>query len=230
MFPALPRDWRGFSYLGGHDSASPVKKTKIAVFIDWQNVYNHAREAFGYRDQLPSIGSVSPLRIGQSLAAGAGRGAWGELVRVEVHRGLPAPRRQAVANKATIRQVRAWQKESELVHAVLQNLRYRTVAGEMVAEEKGVDVRLAINAVELMVDGRADLAIIFSHDTDLLPVVDVISRLRGSDCVETASWVSESHRKQLPPRPGVVNHALDHSVFRGAQDSTNYASKSYVAI
>jgi uncharacterized LabA/DUF88 family protein len=220
--PRPPSGLAGF-FLSTKDS---VKKTKVAVFLDWQNVYHHAREAFGLKDQPTRFGSISPFRIAQTLAARGGRGAWGELVRVEVHRGFPSPRRQPDANRAVTRQNTAWKAESPLVHPIFQNLRYRTVDGKVVAEEKGVDVRLAINAVEYAVTRECDLAIVFSHDTDLLPVVDVISKLRGSDCVETASWLSDSHRKQLPPRPGVINHGLGVEVFNGVEDSTDYLRAS----
>jgi hypothetical protein len=202
-----------------------MKKERVAVFLDWQNVYKHAREAFGLRDRPGPHGSVSPYRIATALASRAGRGAMGQLVRVEVHRGLPNARRDPRGHQAVNRQNKAWKSESELVHPIFQNLRYREVRGEMVAEEKGVDVRLAINAVECVVTNECDVAIVFSHDTDLMPVVNAISNLRGTDCIETASWISPDHRKRLPPQPDVLNHALEYEFYENVADLTDYGRK-----
>ncbi len=72
------------------------RSTRVAVFIDWQNVYKAAREAFGL-GQLPNErGNFSPFKLARVLAAGHGRGSAGELLRVEVHRGLPSSSRDPV--------------------------------------------------------------------------------------------------------------------------------------
>jgi hypothetical protein len=62
----------------------------VAVYIDWQNVYNGARRAFGLTAAPSEEGQVSPYRVAQLLAAGNGRGDEATLVRVEIHRGLPS--------------------------------------------------------------------------------------------------------------------------------------------
>jgi hypothetical protein len=85
--------------------------TRVAVFIDWQNVYKAAREAFGL-GQLPNErGNFSPFKLARVLAAGHGRGSAGELLRVEVHRGLPSSSRDPVGYGANRRQATAWVKE-----------------------------------------------------------------------------------------------------------------------
>jgi uncharacterized LabA/DUF88 family protein len=46
---------------------------------------------------------------------------------------------------------------------------------------------------------EVDHVIIFSHDTDLSSVVEVIARLKGPKAVEAASWVFDgSQRPRLP--------------------------------
>jgi hypothetical protein len=60
---------------------------RVAVFIDWQNVYKTAREAFELRAEPNERGNFSPFNLARVLAAGNGRGTAAELVRVEVHRG-----------------------------------------------------------------------------------------------------------------------------------------------
>ena len=88
LLPAvrLRPHWRGIFFMAG----SP---TRIAVFIDWQNAYKAAREAFGLRSLPNERGNFSPFKLARILAAGHGRGDAATLVRVEVHRGLPSSAR-----------------------------------------------------------------------------------------------------------------------------------------
>jgi hypothetical protein len=83
-----------------------------------------------------------------------------------------------------------------------------------------------VNAVEWSVSRRADVVIIFSHDTDLLPVVEAIRRIRGDRAVETASWTSEHYKKRIPPRGHVINHALRRPLFDTVEDLTNYGQQA----
>ena len=66
---------------------------------------------------------------------------------------------------------------------------------------------------------------IFSHDTDLIPAVAMISRITKSSHVETAAWTSPKFRKRLQTKPAVFNHALPESVFRKVETPINYAYK-----
>jgi hypothetical protein len=81
-----------------------ASRTTIAVFIDWQNAYRAARRAFALEGQGNERGNFSPLQLGRILAAGNDRGKTGQLVRVEVHRGLPNQRRDPVGHGANRRQ------------------------------------------------------------------------------------------------------------------------------
>jgi hypothetical protein len=52
------------------ESSAPPK---IAVYIDWQNAYKTAREAFGLWNMPNEHGNFSPYRLALILAAGNGR-------------------------------------------------------------------------------------------------------------------------------------------------------------
>jgi hypothetical protein len=75
---------------------------RVAVFYDWQNVYKTAREAFGWMNMPNEYGNFSPYQLARILAAGNGRGANGQLVRVEIHRGLPSQRTTGSATPLTV--------------------------------------------------------------------------------------------------------------------------------
>jgi hypothetical protein len=198
---------------------------RVAVFIDWQNVYMTARQAFGLERTPVERGNFSPYRVGLLLAAANGRGAAGRLIRVEVHRGVPAQHRDPLGYAANRRQVAAWEAESPgLVVPRLRPLRYRNAPTEPPVE-KGVDVALAVSAIEAMLTSRCDIAIVFSHDTDLLPVPEAIARLAGPDNVETASWTSSSFKQRLQPKAPVAHHRITQRIFEAVETPVNYARR-----
>lgn len=194
---------------------------KVAVFIDWQNTYKTAREAFGWTDYPNEYGNYSPYQLARILAAGNGRGSTGELISVSVHRGLPSQRHDPKGYAANRRQSAAWMKENpDLVVPRLRPLRY---SYDLVAREKGVDVELALAAVESSLTKMCDVAVIFSHDTDLVPVVDMLRRLKGQTCIETASWTSATFKQRLRTNPPVPHHDVSQAVFDKVEVRINYA-------
>jgi hypothetical protein len=67
------------------------------------------------------------------------------------------------------------------------------------------------------------VAILFSFDTDLLPVVETTCRLKDANHIETAAWESRDFRKRLRPVQGVHHHALSGAVFKRVETPVNYA-------
>jgi hypothetical protein len=201
--------------------------TRVAVFIDWQNVYKAAREAFGL-GQLPNErGNFSPFKLARILAAGHGRGSAGELLRVEVHRGLPSSSRDPVGYGANRRQATAWVKEGgSIVVPRLRPLRYPSRhATDRMPVEKGIDVQLALAVAETILTNVADVAVLFTHDTDLLPAVELIVRLKGSQRIETVSWSSGQFAQRLRELPGVYHHRISGKVFALVEEPVNYARR-----
>jgi hypothetical protein len=94
------------------------------------------------------------------------------------------------------------------------------------AVEKGVDVQLALGAVEWALDDESNIAIVLSHDNDLLPVPEAIDRLADASRVETASWVSPTYRQRLRPKGGVYHHEILKAVFDRVATPVNYARSS----
>ncbi len=89
--------------------------------------------------------------------------------------------------------------------------------------EKGIDVQIAIGALEAVLTEACDVAVVFSHDTDLLPAIEAIVRLRGPSAVETASWSSDRFPYRLRPKAAVAHHEVTEQVFRRVETSVNYA-------
>jgi len=104
----------------------------------------------------------------------------------------------------------------------MRPLRYQRYPAEPPVE-KGVDVALAVSAIEATLTGKCDIAVIFSHDSDLVPVPEAIARLVGADRVETASWVSRSFHQRLRPGVPVVHHSISQRIFEAVETPVNYA-------
>jgi hypothetical protein len=199
------------------------RSVRVAVFIDWQNVYRTARRAYRLEHLPGERGNFSPFRLGRLLAAANGRGIRGELVCVEIHRGLPSQKYDQIGYNANRRQETAWRAENpRVVMPKLRPLRYLNYPKEA-PTEKGVDVELAVSAIEATLRKRCDVAIIFSHDTDLLPVPEAIARLVGPGHVETASWASRSFQGRLRPRAPVIHHSISQKIFEVVETPVNYA-------
>jgi hypothetical protein len=203
------------------------RSTRVAVFIDWQNVYKTAREAFGLQDTPNERGNFSPFKLARILAAGNGRGTAGLLLRVEVHRGLPSSSRDPVGYGANRRQATAWVKEGgSIVVPRLRPLRYPSpYAVGRAPVEKGIDVQLALAVAEAILTNTADVAVLFTHDTDLLPAVEMVARLKGPRRIETASWGSGAFGQRLREVPGVHHHRISGKVFELVEEPVNYAHK-----
>lgn len=203
-----------------------TKPVRVAVFIDWQNTYKSAREAFGWKDYPNEYGNYSPYRLACLLAEGNGRLKNTDLVCVNIHRGLPSPKHDLQGYAANRRQAAAWMKENpSVVFPRLRSLRYGDDPDEA-PREKGVDVELALSAVERVLSAednkRCDVAVVFSHDTDLVPLVQMLARLKGTSCIETASWVAEGFYYRIRTDPPVYHHDLAREVFDWVETRVNY--------
>lgn len=197
---------------------------KVAVFIDWQNAYKAARDAFSLSGLPNERGNFSPYRLAQVLAGGRDRGSDGNLVRVEIHRGLPSNERDPVGYGANRKQAAAWMAENrEVVIPRLRSLRYDPDDPEAAPVEKGVDVAMAVGAVEQVLTNRCDVAVLFTHDTDIAPAVELLARIVAPSHVETASWRSHHFKKRLRPVPDVYHHSLSGTVFQQIETPVNYA-------
>lgn len=89
------------------------------------------------------------------------------------------------------------------------------------ARREGIDVQLAV--AEAILTDAADVAVLFTHDTDLLPAVEMVARLKGSRRIETASWSSGKFAQRLREIPGVHHHRISGKVFALVEEPVNYA-------
>ena len=208
-----------------------MPETRIVVFIDYQNVYHQARAAFGYEGgSNPNAGHVHPHKVGELLCdLGLSRDPGRGLGEVRVYKGLPDHRSGLDAQSYAARQVAAWTKTPG-VTVRTRPLDYFEVErkGRTVwkSQEKGVDVMLALDLVEMARTGALDTAIVFSADSDLLPAVEQVVGLGRR--VETATWEGPGvNRGPLRiPDCDLWNHRLNETHFSQVSDGTDYLAIS----
>ena len=158
---------------------------RIALFVDYQNVYKGARESFHPSDAPSSWGQVFPRALADLICARPQPPEDRTVVDVRVYWGRPSQERDPKGYAASRRQVAVW--EAQGVSVVTRTLRYRGSA--VPPREKGIDVSLAIDYVAGAVDGAFDVGIIFSTDTDLVPALEfVLERPHLGVTPEVAAW------------------------------------------
>ena len=197
---------------------------RVVVFLDYQNVYHRARDVFCAPDAAAREGQVDPLALGHLLA---GRVPGGRLAGVRLYRGCPSKRRDSRSYSAYRRQTaRQVSRGGGLVTVISRDLRYPPDWPRRAAQEKGIDVALAVDFVMMVARGECDAGILFSSDTDLVPALEAVLALRpeGPPACEVAAWVVPGVRpKSLSVRAVYVRrHLLAEAEYRSVADSTNY--------
>ena len=89
--------------------------------------------------------------------------------------------------------------------------------------EKGIDVALSVDYVSFAVQGKFQIGVIFSMDTDLAPALEFVKNLNDPAIIPaTAAWSGGSAVSQINV-PGVWCHHLLHEDYQAVHDPTNYA-------
>lgn len=199
---------------------------RVVIFIDYENMYQCARNAF---DNVS--GHFLPWALGERIVEIRNANPSTErstLHQVRVYRGLPDSRRQPKANAANQAQTAAWKEacpEPTNLYVYRRPLQYppQWPKSGGAPREKGVDVALAVDLVQLTYQGGFDVAVVCSHDTDLSPALDVV-RMASTASVhlEVASWAKRNRISYSsdPNKPWC--HRLRKSDFDSVKDMKSY--------
>jgi hypothetical protein len=197
---------------------------RVCVFLDWQNVYHCARESFDLTRGPATAGQVDPVALGRLLVA---RIPHGVLTEVRIYRGRPSRRRDPRSFAAFRRQTEAWRRTGGLVSVIARDLRYLGDWPARRAEEKGIDVALAVDFVLMAARGDYDVGVLFSSDTDLVPALEAVIELRPGEmpACEAAAWAPPAGRARvLSVRHAQLRqHLLKQLDFQAVADETDYA-------
>jgi uncharacterized LabA/DUF88 family protein len=151
-----------------HISKDPPQQTAVSLgyemvvaFIDGQNLYHAALESFGYTYPNFDIKSLSQ-RICQTQS-------W-ELNQVRFYTGVPDKSDNPLWNHFWVAKLRvmSWQQVVIFSRSLrYRNQRIKLADGKehtfLVGEEKGIDVRIAIDVIRMAHHKEYDVALIFSQ-------------------------------------------------------------------
>jgi uncharacterized LabA/DUF88 family protein len=149
-------------------------------------------------------------------------GVFRYLKQARVYIGRPDASKEPKTYSAHMKQCVAWQKAGvEVVHRAL---RYPPTWPNLKAEEKGIDVALAIDFVAMAIDGEYEMGVIASTDSDLKPALEYVQNKCKSKCrVQAAAWISPRTSSTLYTAGSTLwCHRLDKTDYDSVADLTDY--------
>ncbi len=178
---------------------------RAVVFVDGQNLYHAAREAFGY-----TYPNYDVLTLAWTICHEKG---W-TVTQTRFYTGIPDLDDDARWHGFWSAKLGVMGRQG--VHVFSRSLRYRhrtvrlpdgTSQSVLVGEEKGIDVRIALDVISLAHRGAYDVAVILSQDQDLSEVaqeIRLIAREQGRWIKITCAFPSSPtsrNRRAASTRP-----------------------------
>lgn len=192
---------------------------RVFVFLDYQNIYRRARDAFHLTHEPHWEGQVHPYGVAYELCRRSEEWRTRQLAGVRVYRGLPNARMDPQGNAACLRQLAFWESLPK-VEAVKRPLQYPPPGSRREVREKGIDVQLAIDVVMGAINNRYDCAVVFSADTDIIPALEAVVEIKGRKSVEVATW--EGCSRIGSKKEKIWCHYLDRKTYEQVADRHDY--------
>jgi hypothetical protein len=204
----------------------PQVKRAVA-FFDGQNLFYAVKEAFGYR-----YPNYEPSTLAAKLCADRG---WA-LAQTRFYSGIPDRRDDVFWNHFW--ENKLLQMGRAGTYTFTRKLRYRNQTVRLpdgselvfpVAQEKGIDVRIALDVVRLAHRREYDVALVFSQDQDLREVADEIREISK----EQDRWIKMA--SAFPSSPTARNErginrtdwvTIDRATYDACIDPRDYRPKT----
>ena len=206
--------------------SEPATKRTVA-FIDGQSLFYAAKEAFGY-----SSPNYDPKILAERIAATRG---W-TLTQIFFYTGIPDSRDNPFWNHFWSAKLAVMGTRGILTFSRALRYRNQTVqlaSGEsttvLVGQEKGIDIRIALDVVRLAREKVYDVALIFSQDQDFSEVADEVKAIS----IQQARWIKVAC--VFPDSPAASNHRginhtewikIDRATYDACLDPRDYRQKS----
>ena len=202
-----------------------IKRT--VAFFDGQNLFHHARDAFGH-----SHPNYCPLRLATRICRDRGF----HLHEIRFYTGIPTQHDDPFWNAFWSAKLLAMSRMN--IETFSRPLRYRKKTIEIsptvefeteVGEEKGVDVRIALDIIRMVRKGQLDVALLFSQDQDFSEVADEIRDIAK----EQGRWIkmasaypssrSASNKRGVNKTDWIP---IDRATYDSCLDPRDYRPKS----
>ena len=221
--PDLPQGPGGVIFFEGRVVACEPQVKRAVSFIDGQNLYRHAKDAFGHHHP-----NYDPIKLSEAVCAANGWTSCG----VRFYTGTPAADRSPMWHGYWQRRLLAMRRAG--IQVFSRPIRYRTkdlrlpngeVVADVIGQEKGIDLRLGLDVVRLASHAELDVAVIFSQDQDLAEVADEIRTISRS----TGRWLKIASafpsNPQATARRGIDKTdwiRIERSVYDACLDHRDY--------
>ncbi len=154
--------------------------TKRAVaFFDGQNLFYAVKNAYGYNYPNYDV---------QALAAAVCQARGWQLDAIHFYTGIPKVEDDPAWNHFWTAKLAVMGTRG--IRTVTRHLKYRnqtvalpngTTTTILVGQEKGIDVRIALDVVRMARQGSYDVAVIFSQDQDLVEAADEVKSISAAE-------------------------------------------------
>lgn len=162
-------------------------------FVDGQNLFNAAKFAYGY--QYPNYGV---LALTKAVCAQEG---W-RFIQTRFYTGVPSKEKDEAKHTFWHQKTRAMKRKG--VQVFTRKIRYRDQSIRLgdgtklirpVAQEKGVDIRIAIESIRYAFSKDYDVALIFRQDQDFSEAVDEIKQIASKQ----GRWIKVASAYPVSP-------------------------------
>ncbi|MET3862546.1 uncharacterized LabA/DUF88 family protein [Dietzia sp. 2505] len=157
----------------------------IGLLYDGWNFLRGADTVLGFGDNIDN--HVLHLgRISDQITSKRNRPS--RISRITVVIGLHHPQHNPRARAITEQYIRYWQRDSRITAIGMEN----SIHGP----EKGVDMELGMQLLEMSGDRSLDAVVLCSADRDMQPAIDRAVRMRGAH-IELARWQGQRGGPQV---------------------------------
>lgn len=206
-------------------STEPAVKRAV-IFVDGQNLFYAAKNAFGYAYPNYDIASLATAVCQQQNR---------NVAQVRFYTGIPDASDDPFWNHFWTAKLA--QMGRQKVHVFSRPLRYRNQTVRLptgqthtflVGQEKGVDVRLALDIVSGAHQNAYDVAVVFSQDQDLSEVADEVRLISHKQ----NRWIKMA--SAFPFSPASLNRRginatdwirIDRATYDACLDTRDYRPK-----
>jgi len=203
-----------------------MTSARAISFIDGQNLYRHAKAAFGHNHP-----NYDPIKLANAVCREL------ELRQhmVRFYTGFPKRDLDPFWHDYWANRFRAMSRSG--VYVIKRSLSYHSetvslpdgsTARTTVAREKGIDVRLSLDLFKMAVNGKYDAAIVFSQDQDLAEAVadvkDHSARLKLGIKVYSVFPSGPSASSKWNIR-GTIPFPIDRSFYDACIDPSDYRAQ-----
>jgi uncharacterized LabA/DUF88 family protein len=199
---------------------------RACAFFDGQNLFHQAKDTFGYH-----YPNYDPILLANHICNSQG---W-NLAQTRFYTGVPDASDNKFWNHFWT--AKLLQLSRQGVHSFSRPLRYRnksvvfpdgTQHTFLTGDEKGIDVRIALDIISLAHSKEYDVALIFSQDQDLSEVANEIRIIAKAQ----SRWIKIASAFPVSPtarnRRGINNTdwiKIDRQTYDTCLDPRNYRPK-----